>query len=111
MRRIYQAVIIPQMLFGVAAWLMPNNDTKRRRATISKAFEDIQHRAACLIRGAFKTTAAAALEAELYLMPIRILMERMVNETAIRLRRGLAYAVPPTITNKRTMEQHRRSGY
>lgn len=111
MRRIYQAVIIPQMLFGVAAWFMPNNDTKGRRATISKAFEDVQHKAACLIGGAFKTTAAAALGAELHLMPMQILMERVVNETAIRLRTGPAYAVPPTITNKRTMEQRRRSGY
>lgn len=111
MRRIYQAVIIPQMLFGVAAWFMPNNDTKGRRATISKAFEDVQHKAACLIGGAFKTTAAAALGAELHLMPMQILMERMVNETAIRLRTGPAYAVPPTVTNKRTMEQRRRSGY
>lgn len=111
MRRIYQAVIIPQMLYDVSAWFMPNNNTKGRRAAISRPFEIVQHKAACLISGAFCTSAAAALCAELHLMPIQILMEWMVNETVIRLRTGPPFAIPPTIVNKRTRVQRQLSGF
>jgi len=59
-----------------------------------------QHKAACLIGGAFNTTATATPNAELYLMAMQILLERMVNETAIRLLtgpgRGWPYCIRPT---------------
>lgn len=48
---------------------MPNNNTKRRRAAITRPFESIQHKAAYLIIGAFKTTTAAAFYV-LHLIPI-----------------------------------------
>ncbi|KAI1829205.1 hypothetical protein DTO027I6_9898 [Penicillium roqueforti] len=58
---IYQAVVIPQMLFGVSAWYQPMLISKTKARTISQPFAGIQKRAACLISGAFRTTAAEAL--------------------------------------------------
>ncbi|KAJ5819485.1 hypothetical protein N7474_005076 [Penicillium riverlandense] len=90
MRRIYQAVVIPQMLFGVSAWYQPLLISKTKARTISQPFVGIQKRAACLISGAFRTTAAEALNTELHLPPIAINMDRLVKETALRLRTGPA---------------------
>lgn len=81
MRRIYQAVVIPQMFYGVAAWYQPQLITKRKAKEISQPFASLQKRAACLISGAFKTTAAEALNAELHLPPVAIHMERLAKET------------------------------
>lgn len=49
MWRLYQAIIIPQMLHGIAAWFQPA--TAKQRDTITRKFAKIQHRAACLISG------------------------------------------------------------
>jgi hypothetical protein len=64
MRKVYQAVVIPQMLYGIPAWYCP---TARRTIPASEMkriineFTKIQRRAAILISGAFKSTSAAAL--------------------------------------------------
>ncbi|KAJ5100018.1 zinc knuckle domain protein [Penicillium argentinense] len=93
MRRIYQAVVIPQMLFGVSVWYHPLMISKTKARMISQPFVAIQKRAACLISGAFRTTAAEALNTELHLPPIAIHMNRLVRETALRLRTGPVYHV------------------
>ncbi|KAG0152659.1 hypothetical protein PDIDSM_2464 [Penicillium digitatum] len=70
MRRVYQAVIIPQMLWGLSAWYcpaarsMPRGDLDKLTNELIK----IQKRAAILISGAFRGTAGAALDTELYLL-------------------------------------------
>jgi hypothetical protein len=76
MRRLYQAIIVPQMLYGVTAWFHPA--TAKQRDKITKEFAKIQHRAACLISGAFRTTAVEALNVELHLPPIRLQIERII---------------------------------
>ncbi|KAJ5330279.1 zinc knuckle domain protein [Penicillium atrosanguineum] len=95
MRRIYQAVVIPK--------------TKAR--TISQPFAGIQKRAACLISGAFRTTAAEALNTELYLPPAAIHMDRLVKETALRLRTGSAFAVPPTMLRRQPNDERDWAGW
>ena len=111
MRRIYQAVVIPQMLFGVSAWYQPMLISKMKARTISRPFEHIQKRAACLISGAFRTTAAEALNTELHLPPIAIHMNRLVKETALRLRTGPAFAVPPTMLRGRPVDERDWAGW
>jgi hypothetical protein len=111
MRRIYQAVVIPQMLFGVAAWYQPMVISKMKARTVSQPFVTIQKRAACLISGAFRTTAAEALSTELHLPPIAIHMKRLVKETAIRLRTGPAFAVPATMLRRRPVDETDWSGW
>ncbi|KAJ5655623.1 reverse transcriptase [Penicillium longicatenatum] len=109
MRRIYQAVVIPQMLYGVSAWY-PWFE-KGRCKHISSKFATIQKRAACLIGGAFKTSSAEALNIELHLPPIGIQMERISAETAVRIRTGPAHGVPQLMTRQRPQQQRQRGGW
>ena len=111
MRRIYQAVVIPQMLFRLSAWYQPMIISKTKARTISQSFVGIQKQAACLISGEFRTTAAEALNTELHLPPIAIHMNRLVKETALRLRTGPAFAVLPTILRRRPGDERDRSGW
>jgi hypothetical protein len=50
--------------------------------------------AVSIISGAFRMTAAEALNTEVYLPPIAIHVNRLVKETAVRLRTGPKFAVP-----------------
>ncbi|QQK42055.1 reverse transcriptase [Penicillium digitatum] len=110
MRAIYQAVMIPQMLFGAAAWHSPLTSTLRERSYV-KQFANIQSRAACLMSGAFKTTAREALDIELHLLPMQQQLDRLVQLAAIRIRTGPAYAVPKTMLVERGHMQKQRGGY
>ncbi|KAJ5552062.1 reverse transcriptase [Penicillium frequentans] len=111
MRRIYQAVVIPQMLYGVSAWYSPLTTGKGKAQVVSSKFAAIQKRAACLIGGAFKTSAAEALNIELYLPPIGIQMERISAETALRIRTGPAHGVPQLMIRQRSQQQRQRGGW
>jgi hypothetical protein len=74
MRKVYQAVIVPQMLWGVSAWYcpvaraMPRGELKKLTNELAK----VQKRAAILISGAFRGTAGAALDVKLHLLPMRL---------------------------------------
>jgi hypothetical protein len=48
-------------------------------------FTKIQRRAAILISGAFKLTSAAALNVELFITLIYLLIDQIIQETAIRI--------------------------
>ncbi|KAJ5551864.1 zinc knuckle domain protein [Penicillium sp. DV-2018c] len=97
MRKIYQAVIIPQMLFGVSVWYQPMLIGKPRARMICRPFAATQKQAACLISGAFKTTAAEALNIELHLPPVSVHMDRLAKEMTLRIRTGPLFAVPPLL--------------
>ncbi|KAJ5660660.1 reverse transcriptase [Penicillium longicatenatum] len=109
MRRIYQAVVIPQMLYGVSAWYPWHEKGKCKH--ISSKFAAIQKRAACLIGGAFKTSAAEALNIELHLPPIGIQMDRISRETALRIRTGPAHGIPQLMIRQRSQQQRQRGGW
>jgi hypothetical protein len=63
------------MLYGVAAWFQPGALTKKETNKTVREFAVIQKRAAVLISGAFRTTAAEALNIELHLLPMKLQME------------------------------------
>jgi hypothetical protein len=63
---------------------MPAGELRR---TVNK-FTKIQRRAAILISSAFKSTSAAALNVELFLTPIHLLIDQIIQETAIRIQTG-----------------------
>ncbi|KAJ6021670.1 reverse transcriptase [Penicillium herquei] len=112
MRRIYLAVILPQMLYSVVAWYSPLTTGIRQANITSHPFTAIQKRAVCLIAGAFKTSAAAALNVELHLPPIDIQINRIVKETALQLCMGLSFAIPPSMKNKqRSIRQRLTKGW
>ncbi|EED11562.1 reverse transcriptase, putative [Talaromyces stipitatus ATCC 10500] len=94
MRRIYQAIVIPQMLYGAAAWFQPGLMSQRQISQTISKFAITQKRAACLISGALRTTAAEVLNIELHLMPIRLQLDQLTKATAIRIRTGPAFAIP-----------------
>src|SRR4029077_1188775 len=82
--QIYQAVILPQLLYGVTAWYDRNssNIPATERNKRARRLAALQNRAAVIISGAFKGTAAAALDVELYMQPMELQMERIAQETA-----------------------------
>jgi hypothetical protein len=109
MRRIYQAVVIPQILYGAAAWYQESMPAKKRNQIIQQ-FAFIQKRAAALISGAFRTTAAEALNIKLYLTPMKHQIEQVVCETAIRVLTGPVHAIPRSAITPRTREEIRQGG-
>ncbi|KAI2736019.1 hypothetical protein DTO013E5_9174 [Penicillium roqueforti] len=111
MRRIYQVVIIPQMLFNMSAWYQPMLTSKFKATKKCQPFLAIQKQATCLISEAFRTIAAEALNTALHLPPISIQMTRMVKEAALRLRTGPVFAVPPTMLRRRPVEERNWSGW
>ncbi|EED15965.1 hypothetical protein TSTA_010810 [Talaromyces stipitatus ATCC 10500] len=111
MRRIYQAIVIPQMLYGPAAWFQPDLMSQRQIIQTVRKFTTIQKRAACLISGAFCTTAAEALNIELHLMPIRLQLDQLTKAVAIWIRTGPAFAIPDGLVNRRTSDELKLGGY
>lgn len=96
MRRVYRAVAIPQLLYGVLAWYSPASRKipAKQWARVEAKVTKIQRRAAILTGGASKSTAAAALDIELHLLPMRWLMQRMIEESALRIQTGPEIARP-----------------
>jgi hypothetical protein len=70
-------MIIPQMLYGAAMWYQASMPAKERNQIVWQ-FASVQKRAAVMISGAFRTTAAEALNIELYLTPLKHQIERVV---------------------------------
>jgi hypothetical protein len=93
MRRIYQAS-------------MP----AKERNQIIRQFSSVQKRAAVLISGTFCTTAAKALNVELYLTPMKHQIKRVVREAAIRVRTGPVHATPRSAVTPRTREEIKQGG-
>lgn len=105
MRKVYQAVVIPQMLYGVAAWFQPGIMSAKESNNIVRQFASVQKRAAVIMGGAFRTTAMAALNVELCLPPMKVQMERMVRETAVRIRTGPAHGLGGILNGRREDER------
>lgn len=112
MRKIYQAVVVPQILYGLAAWYCPATGTlpATERNQVIRTLARIQQRAAVVISGAFKGTAADALDVELFLRPIRLQMQQNIKETAIRLLTGPRWACPETLWAPRSPKERKKGG-
>jgi ribonuclease HI len=112
MRKVYQAVVVPQMLYGISAWYCPAAKSMpawEMKRTVNE-FTKIQRRAAILISGAFKSTSAAALNVELFITPIHLLMDQIIQETAIRIQTGAAWAQPDSLRCVPRSSQERKKG-
>jgi hypothetical protein len=109
MRKVYQAVVVPQILYGISACYCPAAKTipAWEMKRIVSEFTKIQRRAAILISGALKSTSAAALNVELFLPPIHLRIDQITQETAIRIQTG---AHGPSQTVCVTNDLHRRPG-
>ncbi|OQD79091.1 hypothetical protein PENSOL_c338G04348, partial [Penicillium solitum] len=113
MRKVYQAVIIPQMLWGLSAWYCPAARAMLRGDLdkLTNELTKIQKRATILISGAFRGTAGAALDTELYILPIKLRIQQIVEETAIRILTGPRWACPRVAKEARKPSERRLGGW
>jgi ribonuclease HI len=81
MRKAYQAIVIPQLLYASSVWY---GSGKRKKWMVDK-LSSLQHEAGVVISGAFRATSRAALNVELYLPPIDIVLEQRNAKTISRL--------------------------
>ncbi|KAJ9480585.1 hypothetical protein VN97_g12967 [Penicillium thymicola] len=86
---------------------MPRGDLDKVTNELTK----IQKRAAILISGAFRGTAGAALDTELFITPIKLRIQQIVEETAIRILTGPQWACPQTTKEPRKLTQRRLGGW
>ncbi|EED18407.1 conserved hypothetical protein [Talaromyces stipitatus ATCC 10500] len=86
--------------YGAAAWFQPGLMSQRQITQTIRRFAITQKRAACLISEALRTTAAEALNIELYLIPIRLQLDQLTKAAAIRIRTGPAFAIPDGLANR-----------
>jgi hypothetical protein len=63
-----------------------------------------------MISEAFKATAATGLDIELYMQPMELQIEQMVQETAIRILTGPRTGCPEGLRRRRRPEEVRRGG-
>ncbi|KAI0570491.1 RNase-H domain containing protein [Pyrenophora tritici-repentis] len=72
MRRLYEAIALPQMMYACSIWSNANLNDKNRAYTHKTidALRSIQARAARSICGAYRATSRAALDVETFLLPI-----------------------------------------
>ena len=74
-------------------------------------FAQIQKQAALLISGVFKGTAAAALNIELYMLPVHLQLQQITEETAVRIRTGPELVCPKSVLKPRSARERCRSGW
>jgi hypothetical protein len=106
MRKVYQAVVVQDLLYRVSAWYFPAVraiPVWKIKRIIDKSTK-IHGRAAILISGAFKSSSAAAVNLELFLTPISLLIDQIAQDSAILIQRGATGARPDFV--RYTMHQH-----
>lgn len=70
LRKIYQAVVVPQIMYGCSAWSIATEKRLGYTNQTLHCLNKLQARAAKIIAGAFRSTSGPALNVELYLLPI-----------------------------------------
>jgi ribonuclease HI len=97
LRQIYNATIIPQLLYGSSAWYTPRTEDSRYREKRIEKLATIQYRAARIITGAFRATSKPALNAEVYLMPVELRLEEAAIATYMRIAASPLYTLIQSI--------------
>ena len=85
LRRIYQAVVIPQMMYGCSAWSVAHERGEGYTKQTIDSLKRLQAKAARIIGGAYKATSGPALDIELYLLPIEQQIWKTSSETVSRI--------------------------
>jgi hypothetical protein len=113
MRKLYQAVIVPQALWGISAWYCPaaRKIPAWEMARLANELVKLQKRAAILISGAFKSISTAALDVELFLLPMKLRLQQSIEECAIRILTGPQWACPRTAKMARRPVERRIGGW
>ncbi|KAJ6029797.1 hypothetical protein N7499_012205 [Penicillium canescens] len=113
MRKLYQAVIVPQALWGISAWYCPaaRKIPAWEMARLVNELVKLQKRAAVLISGAFKSISTAALDIELFLLPMKLRLQQTIEEGTIRILTGPQWACPRSAKVARKPKERRMGGW
>ncbi len=90
LRKIFKAVIIPQITYGASIWHTPKVEKGNRKRLVLQLAQ-VQALGTRLITGAFKATSAQALNVEAYLTPIGLELDKRTYQTAAHLCSGPLY--------------------
>ena len=103
-RRLYEAIVIPQITYCCSVWYTPPGEEGHKRWMLED-FRNIQARALRVVTGAFRATAKSALDIEAYVLPIKQCLEKLTNDTMLRIVATPSYK---SIIGKRSRKQERR---
>lgn len=107
LRRIYQAVVIPQMMYGCSVWSVAQERGEGYTKQTANSLKRLQAKAARIIGGAYKATSGAALDIELHLLPIEQQIWKTSAETVSRI---LSTDKMPTLAGFRILRNTRNRG-
>jgi ribonuclease HI len=71
LRKIYQAVVIPQIMYGCSVWSIARDHGEGYTKQTIDSLKTLQAKAARIIGGAYKATSGPALDVELHLLPVK----------------------------------------
>ncbi|KAJ6003542.1 hypothetical protein N7522_006234 [Penicillium canescens] len=113
MRKLYQAVIVLQALWGISAWFCPaaRKMPAWEMTRLVNELVKLQKRAAVLISGAFKSISTAAIDIELFLLPMKLRLQQSIKECAIHILTGPQWACPRSAKVARKPKEWRVGGW
>lgn len=83
-RKIYLAVVIPQMSYGCSVWYSPPGE-KRHNQGHTRTLQSLQHKAQKVISGGFQATSIPALFVETFIPPIPLKLDQIACTTATQI--------------------------
>ena len=88
MRQLVISTLLPKMLYACTTWFVPDGGLgyKTREDYVLKRLGALQHKALVAVSGAFRTTAKAALEVDLNMLPIELLLYKTITVSLLRIR-------------------------
>lgn len=84
LRQVYQAVVLPAILYGCSAWHTLKTDSEHRQTRL-RTLNQIHTRAMAAITGAFRATATVALNIETHQLPMQCLLEKQALEVLTQI--------------------------
>ncbi len=78
------------MTYGLSIWYTPCGEARHNKSQLA-ILETLQYKAQKTIRGAISATSKSALNIETYIPPIKIRLNRLVCESALRIAISPAY--------------------
>lgn len=107
-RKLYTGTVVPSLMHGSSTWYAPSPPnsygTRIQEKAMVRTLTAIQKRAAAIIAGAFRLTAGAALDIELYLLPVK---QRLEEYGAFALLRIAQSRISPLIAASRPLAARR----